>query len=149
MNAYDGDLKTAKIAVIGYGRIGSALVELLRGLMCRDVTVFARREEALVTAYERGLLRERLSEDYAYDFNLIFNTVPARIISDKQLLGMRSSTILIELASAPGGFNSDIAVQSGIKVIKAPGIPGAYAPKSAGRILSETITEILIKEVRL
>ena len=149
MNSYDGDLKTARIAIIGYGRIGSALGELLKGLLCRNITVFARREEARVIASERGLLCMPISPDSVYDFDLIFNTVPTRVITDKQLLEMNNGTVLIELASAPGGFDSDIAEQSGIKVVKAPGIPGAYAPKAAGRILSETITELLTKEISL
>ncbi len=149
MNAYDGDLKTARIGIIGYGRIGSALGELLRGLLCRNITVFARREEALVVACERGLSRSFISPDTVYDLDLIFNTVPTRVISDKQILEMTSDTVLIELASMPGGFDSDIAEQSGVKVIKAQGIPGVYAPRTAGRILAETITELLTKEVRL
>ncbi len=149
MNSYDGDLKTARIAIIGYGRIGSALGELLKGLLCRNVTVFARRDEALVMASERGLQHSRISPDTVFDFDLIFNTVPTRVITDKQILDMNGGTVLIELASAPGGFDSDIAEQSGLAVVKAPGVPGTYAPKTAGRILSETITELLTKEVSL
>ena len=80
---------------------------------------------------------------------MIINTVPARVITNEQLLGLKGSTLLIELASPPGGFDSEIAEQSGVKVIRGGGLPGKYAPISAGKAVAETLLKIMKREALL
>ena len=151
MTATKQALRTLKCAVIGYGRIGRALAEMLKNINS-DVTVFARREEALILARENRINTERISEKedasskLSKSFDIIFNTVPERILSNELLISMPQNTTLIELASAPGGFDPDIAVQCELNFIDGKGLPGKYAPKSAGKILSDTILQYLKQE---
>ena len=72
-------------AVIGYGRIGSILAAKLKALGS-DVTVAARREEALTSAECIGTKAVLLSDftDSPGNFNVIFNTVPS-LLFDKKL----------------------------------------------------------------
>lgn len=145
MNELEKDIKNTSFAIFGYGRIGSALGEMLSA--CRgSVTVYARRDETLTIASERGLKTQYISNDSELDYDIIFNTVPARVITNEQILSLNESALLIELASAPGGFDSEIAEQSGIKVIKAGGLPGKYAPRSAGKAVAEALLKILKRE---
>lgn len=153
MNECPEALRFSNCAVIGYGRIGKALADMLYSLNA-SVTVFARREESRALASEKGFYTKPIdfdSESGAIyklsDYKIIFNTVPNRIISNDILLRLPPRTILVELASRPGGFDVDIARQCEITVIEARGIPGKYAPVSAGRILSDTLYR-QIEEVR-
>ena len=148
MNELETDIKSARIVVLGYGRIGSALGEILRA-NGGEVTVYARRREALTLASERGLGASFISAENKIEGDVIINTVPSRIISNEQLLHLADGTLLIELASAPGGFDPDMAEQCRLKVIRASGIPGKYAPMSAGKTVADTLLTILEREALL
>ena len=151
MTATNNALRSLKCAVVGYGRIGKALSEMLRGFRS-DITVFARKEEALTLADEQGFNIEKISErgealsKLRNQFDVIFNTVPERIFSNELLLSLPQKTVLIELASTPGGFDPDIAKQCELCFVDGGGIPGKYAPRSAGLILSDTILQYLKQE---
>lgn len=148
MNELERDIKSTSFAIFGYGRIGSALGEMLSACKAK-ITVFARRDDALTIASERGLNVQYITNNEDLDFDVIINTVPARVITNEQLLGLKGSTLLIELASPPGGFDSEIAEQSGVKVIRGGGLPGKYAPISAGKAVAETLLKIMKREALL
>ncbi len=133
--------------VIGGGRIGMLLGERLRDLGAR-VTVAARsqRDHAMIRGrgmrpektgfYDRGLAQ--------YDF--IINTVPAPVLEKNHLEQVKTSCLLLELASAPGGFSFKDCEMLGLKAIAAPGVPGKFSPKTAGVVYGECILEILREE---
>lgn len=126
-------LQGARCLVIGFGRIGKLLALRLHALGA-TVTAAARRpgdramaeamglESDVTGLYHHGL--------YAYDF--IFNTVPAPVLSRLQLSRLKKDCLLLELASAPGGVDPACCGELGLTVIAAPGLPGTYAPKTAG-----------------
>lgn len=148
MTALKGAIRFSKCAILGYGRIGKALGNMLKSLHA-DVTVFARKEEDLALATENGLKTQNISSisnALTEDFDIIFNTVPERILHNEALLSLPSRTVLIELASAPGGLDPDIAAQCDVQFINGRGIPGKYAPETAGKIASDTIFQYLKKE---
>ena len=145
MNELECDLKSADFSVFGYGRIGSALAQMLKSLGAH-VTVYARRREILALAKERGFDCAFISPNEKISGRIIINTVPSRIISNEQLLELPDGSVLIELASLPGGFDPEIAEQCGHKVIKAGGVPGKYAPRSAGEAVAESLLTILERE---
>ena len=148
MNALESDIKSTSFAVFGYGRIGCALGEVLKALGA-DVTVYARKPEALALASERGLKTHFISLDDKIKSRVILNTVPSRVISNEQILGLDDGTVLIELASDPGGFDFEIAEQCTLKAIKAGGLPGKYAPQSAGEAVADVLLRILESEALL
>ena len=80
----------------------------------------------------------RLVED---GYNVIFNTVPYRLISNETLLRIPPKTVLIELASAPGGW--DALARVNCQTIYAPGLPAKCAPRTAGIILADALAEML------
>jgi dipicolinate synthase subunit A len=61
------------------------------------------------------------------------------------LARLHAKTLLVELASAPGGWEASLVDAE--RAIYAPGIPGKYAPKTAGDIVARTICSLL-KEVK-
>ena len=75
--------------------------------------------------------------------DITFNTVPFNVFDCHTLSQISPHTVMIELASAPGGVNRECAARYGIKVIHAPSLPGKYAPKTAAEILARAIIPML------
>lgn len=137
----------AEVAVIGYGRVGKVLAKTLRALGA-EVAVFARSPAARAWAKTDGCRAydiARLSE-LAGSFICIFNTVPAPVIDSGVIAGINKSALVIDLASSPGGVDFGAAEKAGIKTVQALSLPGRVAPDTAGKIIAETIENILVQE---
>ena len=74
---------------------------------------------------------------------MIFNTVPAEIFDNNTLNSLKGAPVLFELASKPYGIDFSAAANLGIKVIKAPGLPGITAPIDAGEAMYTCICRYL------
>lgn len=138
------------VAVTGYGRVSRALCELLYAMHAK-VTVAARKESDLADAAAHGYATVSIAEpaglrSLCHGQCAIFNTVPCWLFTDDVLKEMQKNTLLIDLASAPGGVDANAAGKYGIRVIWALSIPGKYAPVTAGRIVADTVLENLKKE---
>ncbi len=137
----------ASVTVVGYGRISQRLAAVLHALGAR-ITVAARSLRDLtwagVAGYTALPMQDFLNNPGAPD--VLFNTVPAPILSETVLTALPPSTLIIELASAPGGIDPGAARTAQQKIIRAPSLPGRVAPFTAGKILFETIRRLLIEE---
>ena len=137
----------SRCLVIGGGRIGTLLGERLRALGA-EVTVAVRSPKDRAMVRGRGMLPERTgSYDRgleAYDF--VINTVPAPVLNGEHLTRLKKNCVLLELASAPGGFSPETCGELGLKAIQAPGLPGRFSPKTAGILYGESLWEILKEE---
>ena len=74
---------------------------------------------------------------------MIVNTVPARVISDAMLCLVPEDTLLVELASPPGGFDRMLAENFSLRVLHAPGLPAKSAPVSAAALMKRTVCALL------
>ncbi len=134
-------LEGARVAVLGYGRIATVLHARLSAFGAY-VTVGARKQADFERARANGAvaldLRDPLAVATLCDgYDVIFNTVPAPILPGTLLENLPKKTLLMELASAPGGWDHTAPVHA--TVIDAPGIPAKYAPVTAGEILADAI----------
>lgn len=143
MQAFEGTVFGSRSLVTGFGRIGRLLAKLLHALGSA-VTVCARKPSDLaqieVLGYRAADIR-RLQEVRGYDF--IFNTVPALIFDERLLKNTDRNTLLIDLASLPGGVDFECAHRLEIDARRALGLPGKCAPKSAGEIIKTTVLSII------
>ena len=128
--------------VVGYGNIGKCLTDMLLCLGV-SVTVVARKESDRAQAENYGAGACDFSVLPRLKSDIIFNTVPAPIIDSSVLGSLDETTLIIDLASAPGGVDFDCAARCGITAIHALGIPGKFAPRTAGEILKSTIISML------
>lgn len=137
----DGTLCGSSCLVTGYGRIGKALCRMLVGLGAR-VTCCARRPEDLTMIRATGCTAVRYRElTGGYDY--VFNTVPALVLGERELARFSPDTVLMELASAPGGIDLAAAKKLHLRVISAPSLPGRCSPKAAGELLWQTIQNMM------
>lgn len=134
--------------VLGLGRFGWTLARMLKG-MGAHVTGVARKPEDLARAEEMGLKTLHFSdlEDEIDKAEIIFNTVPALVIDPLLLDRINPETVIIDLASIPGGTDFEYAGMLGIKALLAPGLPGIVAPKSAGKMLARVYPQLIIEHL--
>lgn len=126
-------MRGSNCLVIGYGRIGKALTHLLWA-MGATFTVAARREESRREAGENSVSIREMPQVLPR-MDVIFNTVPAPVLGEKELRNVSPQCVLIDLASAPYGIDMDAAEALGLKAFLESGLPGRYCPLSAAETL--------------
>ena len=147
LNSLTVNLKDANVAVTGFGRISKHLCRLL-SLIGARVTVAARKQRDIAWAETLGYQTVHINKDgwsdaLASGYHIIYNTVPS-VIFDRDFLGkVNGDTLLVELASVPGGFDVCAARELGANISWALSLPGKYAPESAGNIIAESVLKIL------
>lgn len=136
----------ATLLVTGYGRFGRALARRLKALGA-TVWVAARREEARLLAASDGMRPVPLSgmEDVLPRVDMVLNTVPSPVIGERELRALKPGSWLLELASAPYGFDRDAARAMGMNVETLPGLPAHYAPQSAALALRKAVIRLLLE----
>lgn len=146
MREYLGTINDSRCLVTGYGRIGKVLAKMLQGLGAR-VYVSARRKESLAWIKLNGYIPiDNAGLISGGEYDLIFNTVPAKILDAHIIAKIATNALIIDLASAPGGVDFDSAGRMGITAIHALSLPGKVAPKTSGEIIKNTIFNILEEE---
>ncbi|QMV44847.1 dipicolinate synthase subunit DpsA [Cohnella cholangitidis] len=136
--------------VLGLGRTGFTMARTLQAVGAR-VKVGVRRDEAFARAFEMGFEPFYMPElaRQAGNIDLIFNTIPTMIITAQVIAQLPLRACIIDLASKPGGTDFRFAEKRGIKALLAPGLPGIVAPKTAGRIIANSLTQIILEDNRL
>ena len=137
----------SKCLVIGYGRIGKVLSKLLHDMRA-NVSVSARKHSDLAWISVNGCtpVHNRDIINSINEYDVIFNTVPALILDEKVLERINPDSVVIDLASKPGGVDFGKAKDLGLKVIWALSIPGKTAPITSGKIIKEAVSNILNEE---
>lgn len=118
--------------------------------MGAETTVAARRPSQLALAKTWGLATCSLYEleEKISSFELIYNTIPALVLTRELLKNTREDVLIIDLASSPGGVDFTAAKELGREAILALGLPGKVAPVTAGKILAEVIPSLLLRLVQ-
>ena len=97
-------LRGAAVLVLGFGPVGRALAVRLAALGAR-VTVAARRPVQRAMAEELGLRAVPLTElaAEAAAFDTVVNTIPAPVLTAQVLAALPKKSLIVDLASKPGG----------------------------------------------
>ena len=132
------------LLLLGFGPVGQALGVRLAALGM-NVTVCARRAEQRAVAESFGLRGAALSrlDALAPAFDTVVNTIPAQVLTAPVLARLRPGSLIVDLASRPGGTDFDAAARCGHKAIHALSLPAACAPETAGEIVARTVREML------
>lgn len=143
----DITIHSSECMVLGFGRTGMTMARALQGLGAK-VRVGVRRPEQYARVWEMGFIPFYSNDliNHVHDIDLIFNTIPTMIITAQIIANLPHRTVIIDLASKPGGTDFRFAEKRGIKALLAPGLPGIVAPKSAGRIIADTLCQLLMED---
>lgn len=137
MKEYVGTVSGSRCLVAGFGHVGKVLARMLLGIGAK-VTVAARKPEDLAWIETIGCSAVQTAQ-IGGGYDLVFNTIPAMIFSRHVLSSLRGCSLLVDLASAPGGVDFEAAEKIGIHAILCPSLPGRIAPKTSGEIIRDTV----------
>lgn len=135
------NIQGSEILVIGFGKCGRVMAEKLKKVG-GDVTVMARREEVRKEAEMLGLKSSPMFGQCGNEcgkFDFVFNTVPAMVLPESVISQMSSDTLIIDIASKPGGTDFEACKKYGIDARLCLGLPGKYSPKTSAKILADVV----------
>ena len=137
-------IHSSKCLVLGYGRIGRFLSAMLKSLGA-SVTCTARntKDLALIECDGMNAVHTYDAVKSISDYDIIFNTIALCVLPEEVLSFVRTDTLIIDLASKPGGLDFESARRLGLKVIWATSLPGKVAPETSGKIIAETVFNII------
>ena len=143
MEETDFTLSGKKALVIGFGRVGKTLANML-DKFGMDVYCEARKEIDLawIKAYGYHPVPLEKMKNSLCKMDIIFNTVPTQILDKSTLILLNKNTLIIDLASKPGGVDYEVAKKLGIKVILASALPGKVAPDTCSEYLQDFVYKV-------
>lgn len=133
-------LHQSNVLVLGYGRCGRVLAQKLAGLSA-NVTVCSASPIELATAISLGFRTLPLSEltQNIHQFEYLFNTIPATILTQECLTEMQPDSLIIDIASNRIGVDYEAATLLNRNVLFCPGLPGKYASVSCAEKMAEFV----------
>ena len=134
------NIQGSKILVLGFGRVAKVVAQKFKALDAK-VTCAARKQEDFAWIETLGLEYKninQLNREMA-KYDIIINTVPKLILKEEQLKNVQKQTLLIDLASNPGGIDFEVAKKLELKCIWALALPGKVSPISTAEILVKSI----------
>ena len=140
-------LWNSPVLVLGYGRCGAALAVRLAALGAK-VTVAARSPGQRAQAESQALTAcglDRLAQ-LLPGFETVVNTIPAPVLDRRTLAALAAGSLVIDLASLPGGVDLEAAEALGVRAIRALSLPARCAPVTAGEFVADTVLAMLREE---
>ena len=134
----------SNILVMGFGRIGKVLAKMLDGIGAK-VYCEARKNEDIswIKAYGYNPVHLNDLNENLNKFDIIINTIPFQILDAQRLDLVKKESIIIDLASNPGGVERKAAREKGLKVIWALSLPAKVAPLTSAEFIKETLYHVL------
>ena len=133
----------SNILVLGFGRIGKILSNMLKGLGAK-VSCEARKNSDLawIKAYGYEPIPLHMLKENLDRFDVIINTIPYIVLDKDNLEHIRKDALVIDLASNPGGVDREAIKQQKIKFIWALSLPAKVAPVTSAEFIKETLYNI-------
>ncbi|SFE38051.1 dipicolinic acid synthetase subunit A [Alteribacillus iranensis] len=134
--------------VLGLGRTGQTIANTFSSLGAYvKVGTVNPAEKARAEAMGLEVFDLKDLASVVEKVDICINTIPAGVITKKELVHFPHHALIIDVASYPGGTDFTYAKQRGIKAMLAPGLPGAVAPRTAGQILAKVVFQLLEEQV--
>ncbi|MGN1400395.1 MAG: dipicolinic acid synthetase subunit A [Bacillus sp. (in: firmicutes)] len=145
----DFTIHGSNVVVLGLGRVGMSVARTFKALGA-NVQVGARKSEHLARITEMSMEPFHLDQltEVVRKVDICINTIPAEVVTAKVIAGMPPHALIIDLASKPGGTDFRYAEKRGVKAILALGLPGIVAPRSAGKIMANVLSQLLQEDLR-
>ena len=138
-------LFNSKILVLGYGRIGKILCNVLKSftenIYCMT---YSKEEVEIARANALNTILEEDLEKFLKNFEIIVNTVPKIILNSKKLNMLYKEAFVLDVASKPGGIDQSFAQKNKINYMWNLGIPSEISPIECAKKIQNEIYKINI-----
>ena len=130
--------------VIGYGRIGTVLCRMLRGMGANvKAVVNSSQGAALAKSCGHEAIMYEEMDKHLNNADIIFNTVPEILLDRRNMKYIKKGTLVIDLASPPYGVDVNASHDFCIKVMFTNSLPGKIAPVTTAGYILETVNQII------
>jgi len=138
----DRTLHGSKTLILGFGRIGTKLSATLKALGT-NITLSTNSLEDEKRSYNLGYNHIQLNKlsTSMLEYDFIINTIPSIYVNEKVIDQIPLSSILIDVASVPGGVDKEYADKTNHQLIVARGIPGKSSPRSVAEYMYEYLSQ--------
>ncbi|ALC83460.1 MULTISPECIES: dipicolinate synthase subunit DpsA [Bacillus] len=140
----DVTIHGSNLLVLGFGRVGMTVARTFSSIGAK-VKVCVRNAADAARITEMGLeplFFDTLEKEVSAN-DICINTIPKQVLTSSIISKMPDHTLIIDLASKPGGTDFQFAQKQGIKALWALGLPGKVAPKTAGEIMANVLFDLL------
>lgn len=141
------NVRGARFAVVGSGRIARALCELLLAVGAR-VDLYARNPVVLASLAVKGAEPHLFGREHPLVIDgaarAVFSTVPAPLLDEEALGELTSGTPIYDLGG--GGVCRETAKMRGLPTPDCAALPGKYSPESAAADLFAALLRVLSRE---
>lgn len=132
------------VLVLGYGRCAQSVARRLAALDAQ-VTVAARKHGQQLPQ-RHG--RKPMAHGHCLlavlpGFDVVVNTIPAPVLGERELAAMPGGSLVVDLASLPGGTDFEAARELGVNAIHALSLPARCAPVTAGEFVARAVLAML------
>ncbi len=140
-------LLSCPVLVTGFGRVGGECARLLRRCGAA-VSVCVRAGKSFNAAADQNFpVFAPSAEPDCRPWRVIVNTVEKEGFAGSRLLGgCRRLSLVIDLASGKNNVDEELCASLGVRVLRAPGLPGKTAPESAAEYLHQAVNSFLRRE---
>lgn len=128
-----------KTLITGFGKCGKEIADIL-SVFTDEIYIYDTDQKAIKSAKSRGFItisKKEIHEKYNlfHEINTMINTVPDNPFTENTWRRLPEDCIIFNIASVP----LQPPVPFTHPVISCPGIPGNYAPKTAGTLIAKEI----------
>ncbi len=137
------NIQGSHILILGFGRVAKMVAKKFKQLDA-NVTCAARKVEdiAWIKAFGYQATNINTIGENLIEYDIIINTVPQIIITKQRIQYIKPETLLIDLASKPGGFDVKEIQNRNLKYVWALALPGKVAPTTTAMFIKDTIYRI-------
>lgn len=134
----DFSINDSEVLVLGYGYLGKAVSKLFSCAGAK-ISVASRQDSELFDAISKGYKCLGLNALSNLSYDIIINTIPAKILENSYILPSADKGILLELASISCTDDTFTAM----KVVRGSSLPGKCCPKTAALLIFDEIMKML------
>ena len=136
------NMHSSKCLVLGFGRCGKLIANKLKNL-CKTVAICTRNENdrALADAYGYDTFDLFMLKRNIKDFNYIFNTIPATILTKELVENISKYAFILDITGSGVDLKESLKKSTNLKVSLA--IPGKFKPKSSADALTNLTLQII------
>ena len=150
----------SKILVLGYGRIGKILCNVLKSFTENIYCMPNSKEELewLKSNCVNYIFEENFNDlnknlkkvdniakkelhKFLGNFEIIINTIPRIILNEKEICSLNKDVFILDVASKPGGINQENAMKNNINFLWKLGIPAEISAKACAKKIKNMIYE--------
>ncbi len=137
---FEKNLQDSNILILGYGRTGKVIANKFKYL-ANNVACASKNNDELVWIKANGYTCIELEnlKNNIDSYDIIINTIPAVILKKDELERISNETLVIDIASKPGGVDEEYIKEYNINYIQALGIPGKVSPVTSAEIIKNII----------